>query len=286
MSEAHDLSGFMVDPSVEALVYVDVRDENRAYLDGFDGLYIAIVNRLPEEVRLFNIEKNGCKILEKWFDKDYLYKMIKDGYRKDVLHLIKKGEVLYDRSQIINKIQELAQFIERKNSLLDICVEFSHFLKHFLDAKESFKSNKLIDSFHYCNQAILHWANLAILEKGLTPNEQVWDQVQGIDYTVYKLYEELSSSPEPMNKRIELFLLASEFAIMSKLKGSSRFLIDIIGSRNESWSLNELYHHPSLKNSGIELVLLLDKLEKRSLISEVKVNTQLGLEKRYTRAEK
>lgn len=286
MSEAHDLSGFMVDPSVEALVYIDLRGGNGIDLDGFDGLYIAIVNRLPEEVRLYNVEKNGLKILGKWFDKEYLYKMINNGLRQEILEFINQGEVLFDRNKIINNIKEFSKFVAKKNHQLKIGMEFSQFLKSFTEAKKFLNRGKLIDSFHHCSKAIHHWARLAIIEKGEIPNERVWEQVQGIDYTVYKLYEELSTSLEPLNKRIELFLLASEFALMSKLQECTRFLIDIINSKSDPWTLNELYHHPGIKDHDIELIPLLDKLVKRSLISEVKISTIVGIEKKYTSISK
>lgn len=286
MSEAHDLSGFMVDPSVEALIYIDLRGENGIYLDGFDGLYIAIVNRLPEEVRLYNLEKGGIKILGKWFDKEYLYKMINKGLRQEVLEFINHGEVLFDRNKIINNIQDFSKFASKKNHQIKIGLEYSRFLKSFTEAKKFLSRGQLIDSFHYCSKAINYWARLAILEKGQIPKDRVWEQVQGIDYTVYKLYEELSSSLEPLNKRIELFLLASEFALMSKLKECTAFLVDIINSKKDAWSLNELYHHPTIKNYEIELILLLEKLVKRSLISEVKTSTMVGIEKKYTRISK
>ena len=281
MSEAHDLSGFMVDPSVEALVYINLRGGNGIDLDGFDGLYIAIVNRLPEEVRLYNLEKNGLKILGKWFDKEYLYKMINNGFRQEILEFINHGEVLFDRNKIINNIKDFSKFVAKKNHQIKLGVEFSQFLKSFTEAKKFLNQGKLIDSFHYCSKAINRWAHLAIIENGQIPNERIWEQVQRIDYTVYKLYEELSTSLEPLNKRIELFLLASEFALMSKLKECTVFLIDIIHSKNDSWTLNELYHHPTIKNHDIELILLLDKLVKRSLINEVKTSTMVGIEKKY-----
>jgi len=282
MSEAHDLSGFMVDHSVEALVYIDLRGGNRINLDGFDGLYIAIVNRLPEEIRLYNMEKNGLKILGKWFDKEYLYRMINSGLRQEIVELIKHGEVLFDHNKIINNMKEFSKFVAKKNQQLKIFVEYSNFLKFAIEAKKLLNDNKYVDSFHYCLKALYHWARLAIMEKGQNPEKWIWEQVQGVDYTVYKLYEELTTSIEPMHKRIELFLLASEFALMSKLKNCTRYLVDIIHSRKEAWALNELYHHPTIKNYDLNLPLLLEKLVKRSLINEVKISTVVGIEKKYT----
>lgn len=281
MSEAHDFSGFKVDSAFEALLYLKSEGNNNFLLDGYDEVFIAILNRLPEQIRLIHVEKDGNKILEKWFDKQYLMKIIKSGYRKDVQHLINKSEVLYDQNQVIENIQEISRLTAEKKGQLNICIQFSKFLESFSKAKECFQSNLIMDSFHYCNEAITHWAKLAILENGMVHNDNLWEQVHGIDCTVYKLYEELSGTFEPMHKRIELFLLASEFAIMSKMNGSTQFLIHLINSRNEPWSLNELYHHPSLEDEEINLPMLLTKMVKRSLVNEVRVTSCFGIEKKY-----
>jgi hypothetical protein len=49
----------------------------------------------------------------------------------------------------------------------------------------------------------------------------------------------------------------------------------------KAWSINELLAHPNFKGIQMNLVLLLNKLVTRSLLQEIWVPTDFGLEKRY-----
>ena len=57
---------------------------------------------------------------------------------------------------------------------------------------------------------------VAVIENGLFPEVTVWSQVKKIDPAIYKLYEELIISDEPLEKRLELLFLASEFFIHNR----------------------------------------------------------------------
>jgi len=105
---------------------------------------------------------------------------------------------------------------------------------------------------------------------------------------IYKLYEELTTSMESLEKRVQLVLLACEFHVMSKMKSCCRLLLDIIESREEPWSVGELMARPELKPLRLDLSLLLRKLVTRGLIREVaalpEANDPDALELQYAAA--
>lgn len=75
-------------------------------------------------------------------------------------------------------------------------------------------------------------------------------------------------STETLDQRVELILLACEFALMSKMSDCCGLLLNILGSRKESWSIKELLQHSGLSQLEAELPLVLRKLVSRSLIRD------------------
>lgn len=148
----------------------------------------------------------------------------------------------------------------------NIFLEFAMLVRRYLEAKELLKKGSFLDSLYRVHQSLHHSARLAVLETGEEPDLLLWEQVKEIDSSVYKLYEELITSREPLDKRIELFLLALEFSILSKLDHSVEFLLSLLKSRREPWTINEIVNHPSISDPSLELTFILEKMVNRSLL--------------------
>ena len=78
------------------------------------------------------------------------------------------------------------------------------------------------------SNSLHHLARLAVIENGLFPEVTVWSQVKKIDPAIYKLYEELITSDEPLEKRLELLFLASEFFIHNRTHDGARHMMDLM----------------------------------------------------------
>ena len=78
------------------------------------------------------------------------------------------------------------------------------------------------------------------------PEVTVWSQVKVIEPAIYKLYEELLSSEEPIDKRLELLFLASEFMIHSRTKDGSRHILEVM-SQKDHWTIQELHEQEELQ---------------------------------------
>ncbi|KMR35055.1 hypothetical protein EY05_14905, partial [Staphylococcus aureus] len=70
-----------------------------------------------------------------------------------------------------------------------------------------------LDAYNHVVHALHHLARLAIIENGFHPEITVWNQVKQIEPEIFKLYEELLTSEESIEKRLELLFLASDFLI-------------------------------------------------------------------------
>ncbi|WP_068777880.1 hypothetical protein [Paenibacillus sp. FJAT-26967] len=149
--------------------------------------------------------------------------------------------------------------------------EFSLFLHKYLQSKTYILDEHLLDAYQNILEALKHWARIVIIEEGQIPRDAVWNQVRTINTGVYKLYEELTTSKETLKQRIQLVLLACEFSVMSKMASCCKPLIDVLGSRPEPWSIEELMERSEIQGLGINLSQLLHKLVKKTLVKEVAV---------------
>lgn len=163
--------------------------------------------------------------------------------------------------------------------------EFTGFLRTYLQAKQDLLDGNLLDAYSHVLTALHHWAHIVLIEEGRHPELTVWKQLKRVHPGIYKLYEELTVSPETLEQRVQLVMLGCEFSVMSKMKTSCALLFNILGSREEPWSIAELQSHSTLNILHGDLSLVLQKLVKREYIREVAVMNEAGdigaLELRY-----
>jgi hypothetical protein len=164
-------------------------------------------------------------------------------------------------------------------------VEFAHFIRTYLQAKQDLQDNNLLDAYGHILTALHHWAHIALIEAGVHPELTVWRQMRRFNPGIYKLYEELTISSESLEQRVKLVQLACEFSVMNKMKSCCELLFSILAQREEPWSVMELQLHPKLSGLHIDLSLLLQKLVKRGYVREVAIMPDSGdteaLELRY-----
>lgn len=176
--------------------------------------------------------------------------------------------------------------IEMKEQKLFL--EFACFLSTYLQAKQELHDNHLLDAHSSIINALKHWAHITLVEADKQPEPAIWRQMRRFHPGIYKLYEELTVSPETLEQRLKLVMLACEFSIMSKMKSCCALLLRILDSREDPWSLMEMESHPELADLQIDLMLVLQKLVQRAYIREVAVMPRPGdteaLELRYRSA--
>ncbi len=64
-------------------------------------------------------------------------------------------------------------------------------------------------------------------------------------------------------------MLACEFSVMSKMKDYCKYLLSIMGERDEPWSISELQNHPKLNHLVDNITLVIQKLVQGHHIKEI-----------------
>lgn len=190
-----------------------------------------------------------------------------------------------DRQLYLEDSRERALSMPEELRDRQLLSEFSLFLNKYLKSKSYILEEHLLDAYQNVLEALKHWARIVIIEEGEPVQDAVWNQVRPINTGVYKLYEELTTSKETLKQRIQLVLLACEFSVMSKMERCCKPLIQLLDSRPEPWSGDELLQQPEIQILGNNLQQLLNKLVKKTLVKEVAIPADAecsGLLLRYT----
>jgi hypothetical protein len=237
--------------------------------DGIDERYLIVGQTTKEnQLTVKRYVYNGKNIEKRWISKDYLVKSATTGSNRQMTQWILAGEILHDP---MNFIQTLREELSDKSSLSyrrKMYIEFAGFVSTYSEAKGYLKSGQQLSAFNSMLQSLYHWARLAILEAGEHPEVTVWEQVKHIDPSVYKLHEEFVTSKEPLDKRVELLLLATEFSVLSRMETCVQLIIDILRSKAQAWTVDEILNHPNMGDPTVDIYPLLEKMAKRNLVKE------------------
>lgn len=256
----------------EAVISVSAIDNPSlfsAVTDGFDLLLLVVSRDAEHDHQQIHYIRDNQRIQERWITADTLHSLILHGEHRNIIYWILKGEILLDRDMFLETLRH--RVLEFPGELREhkLLIEFSKFLRSYQQSKEYILDEHLLDAYNNILEALHHWARIVIIESGSHPEVMVWRQVKMINPGVYKLYEELTLSKETLKQRVQLVLLACEFSVMSKMERCCRALLDLLASREEPWSLQELQRAEKLSDVKSELPLLLNKLVKKSLVKEI-----------------
>ncbi|KQX51476.1 MULTISPECIES: nucleotidyltransferase-like protein [unclassified Paenibacillus] len=276
---------FRNDQRIISVMAVDNPKQLPSLTDGFDTLLLIVTNDLSLNNHTTNYIRDDSRIQERWVDPSSIEQWIRHGVNRNILHWLLKGEILLDQNTYLEGLRH--RILEFPGDLREhkLLVEFSLFLRKYLQSKEYILDEHLLDAYNNILEALHHWARIVIIEDGYHPEITVWRQIRAINPGVYKLYEELTMSKETLKQRVQLVLLACEFSVMSKMERCCEAFIQILRENEQPLSTDDLQQHPQLVELRAELPLLLNKLVKKGLIKEVAVlideeNSEIEL--RYT----
>lgn len=265
-------------PQVDSVIMFTHRDDTSQLIDGFDVLWLVLTNEQAYHGTINHYIKDSRHIQEYWVDHDSLHQWIMEGSNRNIIQWVLQGKIIVDKSSFLMILKEELLLFPKPMKEHRLFVEFSSFLRDYLQCKEYLRVDQILDSYSKILNALHHWARIVIIEHGDHPEITVWKQVRKINPGVYKLYEELTLSQETLKERVELVLLACEFSVMSKMRGCCNLLFRLMETK-ENWSLHEMQHYfISNQMYGVskELSLILRKLVKRNMIHE-EIITRGGL---------
>jgi hypothetical protein len=268
------------------VLIIEKRNKAVPVTDTFDAVLLIVVQEAEVPVFVKHYTYNDKKAALHIVKESQLNEWILHGSNRKIFDWLYNGRILFDRNEYISSLKvELREFpfYGRK---LKMGVEFAKLIRRYMDGKAFFENNHYLDAYNHVVHSLHHLARLAVIESGFHPEVTVWHQVKQIEPEIFKLYEELVISEEPLEKRLELLFLASEFLIHSKTKIGIQHLTDVL-SEKEDWSFNEMITHPELSAYSVDLSMLLEYLIDKHLIEAVEIVTKSpGLYHRHYRAKK
>lgn len=240
-------------------------------IDGLDMLVLLVTGNDANSNAAQHVQLDNDRIAIRSVDKRALERWITSGENRNIIEWIVRGEILLDREGYLADVRErLLQFPESMREQKRF-IEFTGFLRTYLQAKQNLSDGNLLDAYSHILTALHHWAHIVLIEEGRHPELTVWKQLKRVHPGVYKLYEELTASPETLEQRVQLVMLACEFSVMNKMKACCSLLLGLMGEREEPWSIGELQAHPLISELHVDISLVVQKLVKRSYIREVAV---------------
>lgn len=272
--------------NTKGVLLVEKRQKALPTTDTFDAVLLIIVTETDEPVFIKHYTYKEKKAALYIITEEQLNEWLLIGSNKKVFDWLYNGKILFDRNEYMqnakNELQEFP-FYGRK---LKMGLEFAKLIKRYMDGKALFENKQYFDAYNHIVHSLHHLARLAVIDHGFHPENTVWNQVKQIEPEIMKLYEELVNSHEPLEKRLELLFLASEFLIHSRTKDGISHLIDIL-SEKEYWSVQEILNHDELGLYSVDLTMLLEYLIDKHYIEIVNVETKgKGILHRYYKVAK
>ena len=143
------------------------------------------------------------------------------GSNRRFIEWMHQGKILFDRNENVARIKQEIEEFPFYGRKLKKGLEFAKLIHRYTDGRAFYDAGQYMDAYNYIVHSLHHLARLAIIESGFYPEVTVWEQVKHIEPQIYKLYEELITSEESLQKRLELLILAIEFLIYSKSKSGT-----------------------------------------------------------------
>lgn len=249
------------------ILMVEKIKPNSPITDNFDMILLIIVKEADPEWRVKHYEFEADKtaamhivtndLLMEWIDTS--------GYRKAIAWLV-YGKIVFDRNEFFANLKEQLRMFPIGKRNLRKAIEFGKLVRSFTEAKDLYESAQYKDAYSRIVHSLHYLARLAVIEKGYYPEVMVWKQVKQLDLEVYKLYDELIESHEDLNKRIQLMILAADYVISSRAKTSAQHLLDVLRSKQGTWTYEELIQDTRVAAYHLDLTAMIAYLIEKDII--------------------
>ncbi|MBM7693585.1 hypothetical protein JOC77_003029 [Peribacillus deserti] len=271
-------------PSTMGVLLIEKNPNDTSSTDSFDYILLTIVNEAEEAVSIKHYLYKDQKAALHIVHQSQLEEWIMLGSNRKIFEWIFNGKIVFDRNEYIERLKKELHEFPFYGRKVKMGVEFAKLIRRYLDGKSFFENGHFLDAYNHIVHSLHHLARLEIIDQGFYPEVTVWNQVRHIRPEIFKLYEELVTSQESLEKRLELLFLASEFLIHSRTPLGSQHIVDILKGKDGSWSISELTQHPDLKYYSVDLEVLLEYLVEKNIINVEKVETKgHGIFHRYYR---
>lgn len=253
------------DPNTLGIILVEKREEVSPITDTFDSILFILTKESEQPVFTKHYTYNEKKAAMHIITEKQLRKWLLVGTNPKLVDWLINGRVVFDRNEYVEYMKrELLDFpINGRKARMGI--EFAKLSRRYLEGKVFFEQLNYFDAYNQIVDSLHHLARLAVFEKGMHPEVMVWKQVKQLDPSIYKLYDELISSTESLEKRLELLFLASEFLIHARTKDGAQHILEVLSSK-EFWTIQEIHEQEELKNYSVDLEVFIEFLVDKGFI--------------------
>ncbi|WP_147804148.1 nucleotidyltransferase-like protein [Alkalicoccus halolimnae] len=263
------------DPQTLAVIVVEKSKMEDAATDYFDGILLVIKDKTSKAWEIKHYEYKDMTIAMHIVNTTQINEWLANSSNRRAIDWLLNGKIIFDRNEYMKNFKEKMITFPEKERESRIGIEFSKLVRRFSDGKSLYYEGHYLDSFNQIVHALHHLARLAVIERGYHPEVTVWQQVRQIEPEIHKLYSELVTGTEPIDKRLELLLLANEFELATKVRLGSAHLISIMNEKHDAWNVDELKERVAMHDYSLDLSMLLEYLVKKGLV-DIKLEETKG----------
>lgn len=243
------------------------------YSSDFDFSLIVVIDQ-PQLIPVEQFDISNKSVETHYFTVDQINRVLITGKNRTLIDWLINGTVVFEKDKYISKLRKNIIDFPISERKYKITVEFAKLIHRYTEGKKLFHSGDFLDAFNSILHSLHYLARLSVIEHGFYPEVTVWKQVKRIEPEIYKLYEELIIGEESLEKRLELLLIANNFALASKTKIGASHLLEIMRQGKEPWSIEQLLTLNEIKEYKINLVVLVEYLVQKGIVDIIKAHTE------------
>src|SRR3954451_5873451 len=198
------------------VLMIEKREKSILFTDSFDAILLILVKEAKQPVFIKHYSYLEKKAAMHIVTEEQLNEWLLLGSNRKIVEWIYSGRVLFDRNEFLRNLRDELKKFPFNGRKLKMGLEFAKLIRRYMDGKAFFENKQYLDAYNDILHSLHHLGRLSLIEKGFHPEVTVWKQVKQIEPDIFKLYNELVTSEEALEKRLELLFLASDFLIHSR----------------------------------------------------------------------
>lgn len=253
------------DPNTIGIISIEKREEVSPITDTFDSILLIVTLEAEQPIFTKHYSYDEKKAAMHIMTEKQLRKWLLVGTNPKLVDWIINGRVVFDRNEYVETLKKELYDFPINSRKVRMGIEFAKLSRRYMEGKVFFEQLNYLDAYNHIVDSLHHLARLAVFENGMHPEVMVWKQVKQLDPAIYKLYDELISSKESLEKRLELLFLASEFLIHSRTKDGAQHILEVLSSK-EFWTIQEIHEQEELKKYSVDLEVFIEFLVDKGFI--------------------
>ncbi|SDY35069.1 Nucleotidyltransferase-like [Evansella caseinilytica] len=262
------------DQNTLGIVLIERRSSADSKTDHFDAVLLVIVSEGRPNWEMKHYAYNGYKAAMHLVNTSQIRDWLINSSNRRIVDWIMNGKIVFDRNEYTKNFRQQLIDFPAEERKARTGVEFAKLIRRFVDGKALYNEGHHLDAFNQIVHALHHLARLSIIEHGFYPEVTVWQQVKQFEPEIYKLYSELVTGSESIDKKLELLLIANEVGLMKKTKLGSLHLLEIMKTKDGSWTIEEIKAKLAIHDYSLDLSVLLEYLIQKGYVDVVKVETK------------